>query len=61
MRLDMTLLSNRSSATDRRDEESKSLNLSDIAIPGDAVQPPPRHTEDRGDERSEGGGLNIVV
>jgi len=66
MRLDMNLpLSGRGYSPPRKDEKSRALNVSDLAIPSDAVQPPPQQAQDPSDEQPDedrgGGGLNIVV
>jgi hypothetical protein len=65
MRLDMNLpLSGRGYSPLRKDEKFRALNVSDLAIPADAVQPPPRQAQDPTDERPDedrDGGLNIVV
>jgi len=62
MRLELNLpVSPRSSSPPRKDDKSRALNLTDLAIPADAVQPPPQQAHDQRDERPEGGGLNIVI
>jgi hypothetical protein len=62
MRLELNLpFQARSSPSLRKDDKSRTLNLSELAIPADAVQPPPQQAQDRGDEQPRSSGLNIVV